>query len=83
MKYFGIVCKMSKAGEVRLPGILRGICEVGVGDELEMNLEGNAVVMKKYPPVCIFCGSKEDLKEYRHKNYCCCCADELKNLKGI
>jgi len=80
MKSFGIVCSLGKTGEVRLPGILRGMCGVGGGDELEMHLEGNAVVMRKYPPICIFCGSEKDLKEYRHKSYCCCCADELKNL---
>jgi transcriptional pleiotropic regulator of transition state genes len=83
MQSFGIICELSKAGEVSLPGILRGICEVEVGDELEMHLEGDVVVMRKYPPTCIFCGSEEDLKEYRCKSYCCCCADELKDLKVI
>jgi transcriptional pleiotropic regulator of transition state genes len=52
---------------------------MGAGDTLEMSLEGDNVVMRKYPPTCIFCGSMEDLREYRDKRFCCCCADELKN----
>lgn len=80
MRSFGIVCRLNKTGGIRLPGVLRGLCEVKLGETIEMYLEGDAVVMRKYPPTCIFCGCEGDLKEYKNKSYCCCCADELKKL---
>lgn len=79
MKSFGIISEIDKSGSVKLPDILLGICDIGIGDGLEMHAEGNNVVMRKYPPTCIFCGSAEDLREYRNKSFCCCCADELRN----
>lgn len=78
MKSFSIISKLDKAGGVKLPNMLLGLCRIGAGDTLELHLEGDYVVMKKYPPSCVFCGSAEDLRDYRDKNFCCCCADELK-----
>ena len=80
MKSFGIISEMDKAGGVKLPDMLLGLCDVEAGDTLEMHLKGDNIVMRKYPPTCIFCGSAEDLREYRDKRICCCCADELKNF---
>jgi len=79
MKTFGIISKMDENGGVKLPDVLLGLCEVGIGDNLEMHLAGDNLVMRKYPPACIFCGATEDLQEYKGKNYCSCCAGELKN----
>lgn len=81
MKSFGIIRKMDEAGGVQLPDALLGLCGIEAGDSLEMCLKDNNVVLKKYPPTCIFCGSEKELKEFRNKNYCGCCADELRNYK--
>ena len=79
MKSFGIISELDKVGGVKLPEMLLGLYDVGAGDTMEMHLEGDNIVMKKYPPTCVFCGSAKDLREYRDKSFCCCCADELKN----
>lgn len=79
MKSFGIVSEVDEIGGVKLPDILLGLCEIETGDDVEMHLEGNNVIMRKHPPTCIFCGSDKNLKEYKNKSFCCCCADELKN----
>jgi transcriptional pleiotropic regulator of transition state genes len=81
MKSLGVISGLDNNGSVILPELLLGICKVGNGDALELQLEGNTIVMRKYPPVCIFCGSGKAIKEYRNKSYCSCCADELKNYK--
>lgn len=83
MKSFGIVSKLDKSGGLKLPKMLMGLCEVEVGDTLEMHLDNESLVMRKYPPSCIFCGSEKGLKEYRNKSFCRSCADELKNYKKI
>ncbi len=81
MKSFGIISKLDKSGGLKLPKMLMGLCEVGSGDTLEMYLENDSLVMKKYPSSCIFCGSEDSLKQFRKKSFCCNCADELKNYK--
>ncbi|HYE83369.1 MAG TPA: AbrB family transcriptional regulator [Clostridia bacterium] len=79
MKSYVVISEMDRNGGLKLPENLLELCEVGAGDALEMHLEGENIVLKKYPPTCIFCRSEKDLREYRNKSYCCCCADELKN----
>lgn len=81
MKSFGIISGLDKTGGIKLPEILLRLCEVGAGDTLELELESDSIVMRKYPPVCVFCGSDKVLREYKNKSYCSCCADELKNYK--
>jgi transcriptional pleiotropic regulator of transition state genes len=79
MKSFGIISKLDKSGGLKLPKMLMGLCDVESGNTLEMHLENDCLVMKKYPSSCIFCGSEESLKEFRKKSFCCSCADDLKN----
>lgn len=81
MKSFGIISGLDKIGGIELPEMLLGLCGVEAGDALELKLEGGSIVMRKYPPVCVFCGSDKILREYKNKSYCSCCADELKNYK--
>ena len=81
MKSFGIISGLDKSGGIRLPENFLKLCEVGAGDTLELQLKGDSIVMRKYPPVCIFCGSDKILGEYKNKSYCSCCSDELKNYK--
>jgi len=83
MKAFGIINGLDENGSIKLPDMLLGLYGIGAGDAMELHWEGENIVMKKYPPTCVFCGSDEDLKQYRDKNFCKCCADELKNYKGI
>lgn len=79
MKSFGIKSELDEAGGVKIPDMLFGLHGVAAGDTMEMHLEGQNIVMKKYPPTCIFCGSAKDIREYRNRSFCCCCADELRN----
>lgn len=79
MKSFGVIAKMDKKGGIELTGMLMGLCKVEAGDELEMYLDEDKVVMKKFPQTCIFCGSAKGLKEYMNKNICFNCAEDLKN----
>lgn len=79
MRFLGIISELDKSGSVKLPDMLLGLCGIGSGDGLVMHAEGNNVIMKKYPPTCIFCGSEENLQEYRNKSYCSSCANELRN----
>ena len=75
----GIVRKIDELGRVTLPSELRKTLNIDVKDGLEIFIEGNTIVMKKYEPSCIFCGNARNVINYKEKNICADCMEELKN----
>jgi transcriptional pleiotropic regulator of transition state genes len=41
-------------------------------------VDGEQIVLKKYERACIFCGEAKDVKNYKGKNICKECLDELR-----
>ena len=77
MKSTEIVRKVDDLGRIVLPIELRRMLDISVRDELEIFMEGDRVVLQKYVPACIFCGSSQDLTVFRNKNVCGECARKL------
>ena len=42
-------------------------------DSMEIYIEGDAIILRKYQPACIFCDSAKDIVSYRGKNVCSDC----------
>ena len=42
-------------------------------------VEDDKIVLKKYLPQCVFCGSSDDLTEYKDNHICQNCLNELKS----
>ena len=78
MKSTGIVRKIDNLGRITLPIELRRNLDVECGDPLEIYTETNSIVLKKYEPDCVFCGSTEKLTNYRGKNVCEACRAEMR-----
>ena len=57
MKSTGIVRRVDELGRIVLPAELRRTLDISVKDQMEIFVDGNAVVLKKYAPTCIFCDS--------------------------
>ena len=77
MKTTGIVRKVDELGRIVLPIELRRTLDIEERDALEIYLEGDKIILSKYMPACIFCGSSEDLVNYMGKNVCKACAQKL------
>ncbi len=77
MKSTGILRKIDNLGRITLPIELRRNLEVDCGDPLEIYSEANSIVLKKYEPDCIFCGSTKKLLKYKGKNICENCRREM------
>jgi len=77
MKSTGIVRKVDELGRIVLPIELRRTLEIEEKDSLEIYVEGNSIILKKYEPACIFCGNASDIKDYMGKNVCASCAKKL------
>ena len=70
LKSTGIVRKVDELGRIVLPIELRRTLNIEEKDALEIYVDGESILLKKYQPACIFCGSAEDIKIYKSKNIC-------------
>ena len=78
MKSTGIVRKVDELGRVVLPIELRRIFDIEEKDALEIYVDGNNIILKKYEPACVFCGNAKDVFVFKGKNICPDCMNELR-----
>ena len=80
MKSTGIVRKVDELGRIVLPIELRRTLDIAERDELEIYLDDDKVVLKKYEPSCIFCGSSCGLVSYHGRKVCMECIENRSNI---
>ena len=78
MKTTGIVRQMDSLGRIVLPIELRRTLDIAQKDSLEIYVEGNQIILKKYEPTCVFCDNARDVVVFKGKNVCPQCLAELK-----
>lgn len=77
MKATGIVRKVDELGRIVLPIELRRTLGIEIKDPIEIYVEGEYIIFKKYNPSCCICGSMDELKNFNGKNICRKCIEEL------
>ena len=77
MKATGIVRKVDELGRVVIPIELRNKFDIKVKDPIEIFVESNSIVLRKYEPNCIFCGDSKDLINHNDKLVCKKCIAKL------
>ena len=82
MKSTGIVRKVDELGRIVLPIELRRTLDIAERDELEIYLDEDKVILKKYEPSCIFCGESEEILPFNGYMVCLDCIDKLTNKKN-
>lgn len=80
MKATGIVRKVDVLGRIVLPIELRKNLNIEKEDPIEIYVDGDYILLKKYEPACIFCGNAKDVKRIRDKNVCSDCVKDLQSL---
>jgi looped-hinge helix DNA binding domain, AbrB family len=78
MKSTGIVRKVDELGRIVIPKELRRTLAINESDPMEIYTEGDQVILKKYAPTCIFCGEGKDVINYKGKNICKSCINEIR-----
>ena len=81
MKSTGIIRKVDELGRIVLPIELRRTLDIAVRDELEIYLDDDKVVLKKYEPSCIFCASPRNLVSYHGRNVCMECIRNMNDAR--
>ncbi len=79
MKSTGIVRKVDELGRVVIPIELRRTLDIAEKDSLEIYVDGDKIILRKYEPACIFCGNAYNVQHFRGKNVCKSCIEALQN----
>ena len=79
MKSTGIVRKVDELGRVVLPIEMRRTLDISEKDALEIYVEGENIILRKYQESCVFCDSSRDLVNFNGRNICKACIEKLKN----
>ncbi|MGI6722490.1 MAG: AbrB/MazE/SpoVT family DNA-binding domain-containing protein [Anaerovoracaceae bacterium] len=80
MKATGIVRKVDELGRIVLPIELRRTLNIDIKDPIEIYVDDDFILLKKYEPACVFCGNAKDIVTISGKNVCRNCIEEMKKL---
>jgi transcriptional pleiotropic regulator of transition state genes len=80
MKSTGIVRKVDELGRVVIPIELRRTLGIGEKDALEIYVDGERIMLKKYEPACIFTGNADNLVYFKGKMISKECLAELSEI---
>ena len=79
MKSTGIVREIDELGRIVVPKEFRKKLGIAAKDPVEISCEGDRIVLTKYHPVCHFCGSTQNISEFKGKSICDECIKEIKS----
>ncbi len=77
MKATGIVRKIDELGRIVLPIEIRRTMHIDVRDPMEIYVDGNTIILRKYEQECVFCGSTKKVTNFKNRNICENCRKEL------
>ena len=70
MKSTGIVRKVDELGRIVIPIELRRTLDIGIKDSLEIYVEDDQIILKKYMPACSFCNNAIQGQEHLFRVPC-------------
>ena len=77
MKSTGMIRNIDALGRIVLPKELRQNLRINIQDPLEIFEENESIILRKYEPFCILCGSGKDITLYKSKKICKECIKSL------
>lgn len=77
MKSTGMIRRVDELGRVVIPKEIRNKLDIQEKDPLEIYVQEDCIILKKYESNCIFCGNTKDLIEYKEKLICKKCLNNL------
>ncbi len=81
MKSTGIVRKVDELGRIVLPIEMRRTLDIAEKDALEIYVEGDSIILRKYQAACVFCDSTKNIVSFRGRNVCSDCIAKLSEKK--
>lgn len=82
MKATGIIRRMDELGRVVIPIEIRNQFNIVEKDPIEIYVDKNSIVLRKFEENCIFCGNTKDLLDYNGKLICKNCCSKIGSLEN-
>ena len=80
MKSTGIVRRVDELGRLVIPKEMRKKMNIADNDPVEIFVDGEKIIITKYTPFCTFCQSDENVTEFKCRNVCRACLEEMRSL---
>lgn len=81
MKSTGIIRKTDNLGRIVLPIEIRRKLGITSDDSVEIFIDEDRIVLRKYEPACIFCGNVDKVSLFKGKLLCSECINLIKKTK--
>ena len=73
----GIARKIDDLGRIVIPAETRRMFNIREGDHLLISVESGNIVLKKMTDTCTFCGSDDNVTQFKGKGVCAVCRSQL------
>jgi len=83
MKATGIVRRVDELGRVVLPIELRKVMHIKERDALEVFVDSDKIILKKYEPACVFTNESDALIEYKGRKVSTKAVLEMAQIAGL
>ena len=80
MKATGVVRGIDSLGRFVIPIEIRKTMDLKINDNMEIFVDGDRIILKKYNPACIFCGEADEVIYYKGKMVCAACIEKLTTI---
>ena len=75
----GIARKIDDLGRIVIPAETRRMFNIREGDHLLIAVEGGNIVIRKMIDTCTFCGSDENVSQFKGKGICSTCTSQIES----
>lgn len=82
MRSVSVVRNLDQLGRIVIPITLRQNLGIDERDPMEIYVDGETIMLRKYQPGCTFCGSMDDVRAFRGKRICFDCLESARHQGG-
>lgn len=77
MGNLSIIRRVDSLGRIVIPVELRRMMDMESGQDVEMIIQDDTLVLRRFAPGCVFCGGLDHLVSYKEKYICAECRQKL------
>lgn len=72
-----MVRKIDDLGRIVIPAETRRLFNIREGDQLAISVDGDSIMIRKLDATCVFCGSTEEVSDFKGRGVCASCRSSL------
>ena len=78
----GMVRKIDDLGRIVVPAEMRRLFNIREGDQLQISVREEAILLQKLEATCTFCGTTKGVKGHKGKGVCGNCSKAIAEQSG-